>query len=140
MARFDGVSARCAVLLSRLYPSFSGAKGILAEVEKTIMAKKATRFVMIDDFPERNELAYIERSGQWARCLHKSELPDALRLLHNIHGHFSDQITTKRCVGKFYWPTRHKDIKYFCRTCPQCQMLGPLRPSQGLLPIVQLQP
>ena len=95
---------------------------------------------MIDNFPERNELAYIEWSGQRARYLHKSELPDALRLLHNIHGHFSDQIITKRCVGKFSWPTRHKDIKYFCRTCPQCQMLGPLRPSQGLLPIVQLQP
>ena len=116
------------------------AKGVLAEVEETIVKGKAKRFVMIDNHPERNELAYVERSGQWARCLHESEVPQALRLLHNIHGHFSDQITTRRCIGKFFWPSRNKDIKYFCRTCPQCQMLGPLRPSQGLLPIVQLQP
>ena len=40
----------------------------------------------------------------------------------------------------YFWPSRHKDIKYFCRTCPQCHILDRLRPSQGLLPIVQLQP
>ena len=116
------------------------AQGVLAEVENTIVKRKAKRFIMIDNYPERNKLAYVERSGQWARCIYESEVTQALNLLHNVHGHFSDQITIKRCIGKFFWPSRHRDIKYFCRTCPQCQMLGPLRPSQGLLPIVQIQP
>ena len=116
------------------------AHGVLAEVENTIIRKRAEKFRLIDNYPEKNELAYVERNGQWARCLHESEVPQALKILHNVHGHFSDQITNKRCVGKYFWPSRNKDVKYFCRTCPQCQMLGPLRPSQGLLPIVQLQP
>ncbi len=57
---------------------------------------------------DTNELAYVERSGQWSRCIHESEVPEALKLLHNIHGHFSDQITIMRCIGKFFWPSRHK--------------------------------
>ena len=46
---------------------------------------------MIENRPERNELAYVERSGQWSRCIHESEVLQALKLLHNVHGHFSDQ-------------------------------------------------
>jgi len=43
-------------------------------------------------------------------------------------------------VGRYFWPTRVKDIYYYCRTCINCQLVGPLRPSAGLLPIIQLQP
>ena len=116
------------------------AEGMLSDVENTIIRKKAKKFQLIDNHPEPNEVAYIERSGKWSRCLHEDQVPQALRLVHNVHGHFSDGITLHRCIGKFFWPTRNKDVVYFCRTCPQCQILGPLKPSQGLLPIVQLQP
>lgn len=61
-------------------------------------------------------------------------------LLHDVHGHFSKDITFRRTIGRFFWPTRHTDIEKFCRSCPQCQMLGPLKPTQGHLPVVSLQP
>ena len=62
-----------------------------------------------------------------------------MEMHHNLHGHFTDQITMKRCLGKFYWPTRDKDIYEYCRSCPNCQMIGHLRPTTGLLPVVSLQ-
>ena len=40
---------------------------------------------MIDKYPERTELAYIKRGGQWSRCLHELEVAHALRLLHNVN-------------------------------------------------------
>ena len=40
---------------------------------------------MIENYPERNELAYIERAGQWSRCLHEPEVAQALRHLHNVN-------------------------------------------------------
>ena len=123
-------------------------EGLLEEIITKIVRKKSVRFVLIDNQDleaesgnqSPNSLAYIEKNGKYSRCLHEPEVSGALEILHNIHGHWSDEITMQRSIGKFFWPTRSRDIKEFCRTCPQCQMLGPLRPSQGLLPIVHLQP
>ncbi len=28
---------------------------------------------MIENYPERNELVYVERSGQWSRYIHESK-------------------------------------------------------------------
>ena len=41
--------------------------------------------IMIDKYPERTEMAYIKRGGQWSRCLHELEVAHALRLLHNLN-------------------------------------------------------
>ena len=38
------------------------AHGVLAEVENTIIRKKAEIFRIIDNYPEKNELAYVERN------------------------------------------------------------------------------
>ena len=123
-------------------------QGLMKKAFKKIISKRAKNFLLIDNEGIQsadgkrmpNELAFIERSGKLSRCLHETEVVDALRVVHNLHGHWSNDITFQRCIGKFYWPSRAKDVNYYCRTCPQCQMLGPLKPSQGLLPIVQLQP
>lgn len=40
---------------------------------------------MIDSYPEIIELAYIERGGQWSRCLYEPEVAQAVRLLHNVN-------------------------------------------------------
>lgn len=44
--------------------------------------------------------------------------------LHAAHEYFTDQITFKRCIGRYYWPTRAKDTFEFCRSCPAGQGIG----------------
>lgn len=117
----------------------SKTESILAETEHKITKRKAKRFILIEHDDDTCELAYRESSGKLSRCIHQGQVFGTMEILHNLHGHFSDQITLKRCVGKFYWPTRYKDIYAFCRSCPNCQMIGPLRPTKGLLPVVSLQ-
>ena len=116
---------------------FSGVTN-LGQSERRIIQTRAKRFVLIEgDTPE---LAYRERSGKLSKCLHPGEVQRALEILHNVHGHFSTEITIQRSMGKFWWPTRRQDIEKFCKTCINCQCLGTLRPTQGLLPILHLQP
>lgn len=101
----------------------------------------ASKFILVDNGDlQRTELAYVERNGKHSRCIHKPQVAQALFILHNVHGHFSEGITYKRSIGKFFWPTRQRDINVFCRTCHNCQMIGPLKPRSGLLPVVSLQP
>ena len=75
----------------------------------------------------RRKIKPREKSGKLSRFIHQDETMDAMNNLDNLHGHFADQITTRRCIGKLYWPTRHKDIFVYCRSCPMCQMIKPLR-------------
>jgi len=81
-----------------------------------------------------------ERDGTLAKCLLEEEVKGILEELHDLHGHFSSQYLFRKCNGKWFWPTRRHDIEFHCRSCFQCQMVGPLRPTGNLLPILQLQP
>lgn len=114
-------------------------EGILMDASQKIIEKKANNYVLVEADDGSAELAYRERSGKLSKCVHETEVYRIMFVLHELHGHFSDQITMRRCVGKYYWPTRHKDIFMFCRSCPMCQMIGPLRPTKGLLPVVSIQ-
>ena len=42
--------------------------------------------------------------------------------------------------GKYYWPTHVKDAMRYSRDCDACQRFGPLKPTLGLKPILNLQP
>ena len=42
--------------------------------------------------------------------------------------------------GRYYWPTRIKDTMRYLRECDACQRFGPLKPTVGLKPILNLQP
>ena len=85
-------------------------------------------------------LVYRERTGEFSRCLVEDEVALVLRALHDMHGHMAADITVRRCVGKYFWPDRIKDIHVYCRSCLACQMIGPLKPSKGVLPVLQLRP
>lgn len=117
----------------------SNSQGALSEVASKITKKQAERYVLVENSGTNGQLAFRERSGKLAKCLHEHETADIMGKLHNLHGHFADQITIRRYIGKFYWPTRHRDIFEYCRSCPMCQMTGPLRPTKGLLPVVSIQ-
>lgn len=105
------------------------------------IAQNARRFTLVaaTEF-EPASLAYIEKDGSLARCIPQSGVSFALNELHEVHGHWSDDITIRKARGRVFWPTRCADIRRHCRTCHNCQMLGPLRPSAGLLPVLELQP
>ena len=113
-------------------------QGMLAQSEQRRLQRQARRFVLFDG--DSNRLLYRERSGKLSSCLLPHEVEDALQQIHDMHGHFAEDIVMQKAIGRFYWPTRRLDIFKYCRLCVNCQMLGLLKPTQGLLPILQLQP
>ncbi|KAI7459850.1 hypothetical protein KC367_g8629 [Hortaea werneckii] len=117
-------------------PSEYGAysKSILTRIKR-----RASSFKLVD-LGEKRYLAYTERTGQLSRCVSEEQVDDGLEHLHGTHGHFAAQATMRIAVGKVYWPSRSKDIAMFCRNCHNCQMLGLLRPSAGLVPINETRP
>jgi hypothetical protein len=115
-------------------------------LEKSVMRiiKRALKqIVLIDNSelvpPKQNEMAYKERNGTLSKCILQSEVKRYLEILHDVYGHFVERITRSRAIGVAWWPTRNEDIFKYCRSCAACQMVGPLRPSQGLLLILFMQ-
>ena len=73
--------------------------------------------------------------------LHRQgEVEAILYHLHDCHGHFAAGVLMRTIVGRYYWPTRSKDVNVYCSTCPSCQLIGPLKPSVSQMAIVHLQP
>lgn len=85
-------------------------------------------------------LYYVEANGSWSRCLRQEEVSVAMKELHDKHGHFAWRITLAAAFGKFYWPTRSKDVHEYCASCVECQKDGPKIPGKVVRPICQLAP
>ena len=53
-----------------------------------------------------------------------------IRELHhgNSGGHFSTEITTRKILDAgYWWPSLHKDVFEYCRSCDECQRVGGLK-------------
>ncbi|KFY59673.1 hypothetical protein V496_05578 [Pseudogymnoascus sp. VKM F-4515 (FW-2607)] len=111
----------------------------MTAAERRLLRRMALRFVLWDSAAALR-MIYVENDGSRAWCIQQDGVEAELRVLHNLHGHFSSSILQKEVIGKAYWPTRFKDIDKYCKSCPQCQAVGPLRPSTGLNPIFELMP
>ena len=85
-------------------------------------------------------LAYVERNGSWSWCVWPPQVQSVLTHYHDNHGHFVAEITQRRLIGVYYWPSRIQDTAEFCRSCTDCQFFGPWKSSQPVLPILHLQP
>lgn len=85
-------------------------------------------------------LLYREANGDLALCLLPTDVPEALYRLHNAHGHFFTAVNQKKALGKWYWPTRYKDIASYAKTCDACQRLGPAKQWRKTRPIFVLNP
>ena len=48
---------------------------------------------------------------------------EVLQLAHTVPlgGHLGKKKTTACVMRRFYWPTLHRDVSDFCRSCEQCQ-------------------
>lgn len=87
------------------------------------------------------QLLYREADGRWAFRILPEELPEVLAWVHDVCGHWSHQRTLKKCIGKIYWFKRAKDVSEFCRTCQNCQLMGPMQRNKRIPhPILQMQP
>lgn len=86
-------------------------------------------------------LLYREVTGELARCIRRSEVDNILVKYHDSHGHFAKDMMLRMLRGRYFWPSRSKDVAYYCKSCDSCQRFGPLRPTpRSLRTILSLQP
>lgn len=83
---------------------------------------------------------YREANGEVSECLLPHQVADAIYRVHNVHGHFFTPINQKQVIGRYFWPTRHKDIASYAATCDNCQRLGPIKKWRRTRPIFVLNP
>lgn len=50
-------------------------------------------------------------------CVLPDKVDAALSWGHALHGHYGLVTTLGRLMGKFWWPTRHKDVETYIRQC-----------------------
>ena len=64
---------------------------------------------------------------------------DTLQLAHAtpMAGHLGVNKTYQRILNHFYWPGIKKDVKQFCKSCQECQVVG--KPNQSI-PVAPLKP
>lgn len=74
-----------------------------------------------------------EKDGWLSRRLRWYEVPQDMKELHAVHGHFAESITKQECICQLYWLNRFRDIFEYCRTCPGYQAVGSLRLTRLLL-------
>ena len=57
---------------------------------------------------------------------------DVLKLAHDtsMAGHLGINKTYQRILNHFYWPGIKKDVKQFCKSCHECQVVG--KPNQSV--------
>ena len=76
------------------------------------------------------------------RCLEKREVPRVISALHegNVGGHFAIRTTVAKIRDAgYWWPTMHKDVHLFIRSCDPCQRQG--RPlTSGKWPLTPIMP
>ena len=105
--------------------------------ERRRYVKRLARRMVTDG---QGGLYYVEADNNLAACVLEHDVRTIIESAHDLHGHFSIPATMRSIVGKHWWPTRSADITSHVRTCDTCQRIAPLRLSNGLRPIVQMQP
>ena len=63
---------------------------------------------------------------------------DILHLAHEVPlaGHLGKNKTAKRILNRFYWPTLFRDVRDYCRSCPNCQKAS--RRKEARAPLISL--
>lgn len=125
-------------LLVALGANIPNARDLLPKQRKAIR-RFAARLILYEDH-QGPLLGYKSNSGKRVQCVLQKDVKDTLRTIHDTHTHFATEISSQTAVSTYFWPTMLEDINEWCRTCPQCQFLGPLRPTRAILPIITIAP
>jgi transposase InsO family protein len=102
------------------------------------LENRARRYVMLEGQEAR--LAWKERDGQLAFCVLEEEVERVLWELHEGHGHFAAGLTAGRAHGRYFWPTRQRDIGRWVASCEPCQRMTRIQRSGQPRSILQLAP
>lgn len=85
---------------------------------------------------ERNGTRYVDRI-----VVPESYRNEILRVGHTIplSGHMGRNKTVERISAHFFWPGLHFDVRKYCATCPQCQVVArKLKSSRAPLKPVEI--
>ncbi len=77
--------------------------------------------------------SFAHASFQWrhTKCQNNS-------MMFDIRDHFGPLIIAhKILVVGYWWPSLHKDVSHFCRSCDICQRTGPIQ-GLGFLPLTPI--
>ena len=95
------------------------------------MDAELTKIAEGEQFFRQNGLLYwhwVPRGQPEEAAVDQIVLPkqcrrEVLQLAHTVplEGHLGKKKTTARVMRRFYWPTLHRDVADFCRSCEQCQ-------------------
>ena len=80
----------------------------LGRNEWRTLVNKAGRFRMAEG--REPKLFWKETDGQLAVCVLEDEVERVLRNLHDGHGHFAVGLTAGHTHGRYFWPSRQRDI------------------------------
>ena len=134
-------------LNSKFYGEVTRAKldGLQAKEEMDMgrnewrsLMNKARRYVMVEG--RDGKLIWREKDGQLALCVLEEEVGKVLRRLHDGHGHFAAGITEGRAHGKYYWPSRQKDIGRWIASCEPCQRMTKMQRCGQMRSVLQFSP
>ena len=110
----------------------------LGRSERRSLDQRARRYTMVEGRETR--LFWREVDGQLALCVLEEEVERVLRDLHDGHGHFAAGITAGRAQGKYFWPTRQKDIGRWIASCEPCQRMARIQRCGEIRGIMQFSP
>ena len=99
---------------------------------------RARRYVMVEGMEGR--LIWREKDGQLAVCVLEEDVGKVLRRLHDGHVHFAAGITQGRAHGKYYWPSRQRDIGRWVASCEPCQRMTKMQRCGQLKSVLQFSP
>lgn len=83
-------------------------------------------------FMVENDILYAMEDAGKHLVVQTSCRPLVLHLAHTVPwaGHLGQQKTYMRLGSRFFWPTMFTDVKYFCTTCPDCQVTTHIKAKQ----------
>lgn len=87
------------------------------------------------DYVLQNGILYHQMGSLLKLVVPQEVRETVLNLGHSIpwSGHLGKHKTTARIKQHFFWPGLHRDVAYFCKSCPQCQMTSSKVPSKAPL-------
>ena len=113
-------------------------KGLNSTQRKRLVVR-ASQYIMVD-----KDLYHKGKDGVLRRVPIKEEIVEILQKMHEeaCGGHFSHDIMLRKILlTGFTWPSIHKDIHEWCKSCDACQKAGRRHLQAGPLhPIVVFAP
>ena len=110
----------------------------LGRSEWRALLNRAKRYMLVEG--REVKLLWKEKDGQLALCVLEEDVERVLADLHDGHGHFAAGLTGGRAHGRFFWPTRQRDIGLWVRSCEPCQRMSKVQRSGDLRSILWFSP